>query len=80
MKIAKRMSQVALACLQWNKRAINNTYEAMGFRAAMQYGVEACSIMDATATPEYKEFDKRRRTEGLGAAIKWRDAHFAQYE
>jgi enoyl-CoA hydratase len=78
--VAKRMSQVAMACLQWNKRAINNTYEAMGFRAAMRYGVEACSIMDATSTPEYKEFDKRRRNEGLGAAIKWRDAQFAQYE
>ena len=52
MKIAKRMSRVALAALQWNKRAINNTFDTMGLRAALQYGVEACSLLDATGTPE----------------------------
>ena len=39
------MSRVALAALQWNKRAINNTYETMGFRAALAYGVEACATL-----------------------------------
>lgn len=80
MKIAKRMSRVALAALQWNKRAITNTYDAMGFRPAMQYGLEACIMLDATKTPEYLEFDKRRRSGGLGAAIAWRDALFAEFE
>ena len=80
MKRAKRMSQVALACLQWNKRAITNTYETMGFSAAMLYGVEACTIMDSTLTPEYVEFSNRRRDEGLTAALKWRDEQFRKYE
>jgi enoyl-CoA hydratase/carnithine racemase len=80
MKRAKRMSQVALACLQWNKRAITNTYEAMGFSAAMLYGIEACTIMDSTLTPEYVEFSNRRRDEGLTAALKWRDEQFLKYE
>ncbi|MBV8837007.1 MAG: enoyl-CoA hydratase/isomerase family protein, partial [Alphaproteobacteria bacterium] len=43
MKIAKRMSRVALDCLKWNKRAINQTFETMGLRAAIQYGSEACA-------------------------------------
>jgi len=80
MKIAKRMSRVALAALQWNKRAINNTFETMGLRGALQYGVEACSILDAQGTPEYATFDEIRRTRGLGEAMRWRDAQFAPFE
>ncbi|MFI5023798.1 MAG: enoyl-CoA hydratase/isomerase family protein [Alphaproteobacteria bacterium] len=80
LKIAKRMSQVALACLQWNKRAINNTYETQGFHAAMRYGIEACSIMDASDTPEYRKFDEIRRSQGLNEALRWRDEQFAKYE
>jgi len=80
MKIAKRMSQVALACLQWNKRALNNTQDAMGFPVAMRYGIEACTLLDATDTPEYHEFDRIRRSTGLGDALKWRDEQFKKYE
>lgn len=36
MKIANRMSRVALVALQWNKRSLTQTYETMGFSAAMQ--------------------------------------------
>jgi enoyl-CoA hydratase/carnithine racemase len=80
MKLARRMSRVAMAALQWNKRAINNTFETMGLRAALQYGVEACTILDAQETPEYATFDEIRRTKGLGEALKWRDAQFAPFE
>jgi enoyl-CoA hydratase/carnithine racemase len=80
MKIAKRMSQVALACLQWNKRALNQTLETQGFGNALRYGVEACSMMDATETPEYRHFEELRRSRGLGAALQWRDSLFAEYE
>jgi len=80
LKIARRMSQVAVACLQWNKRSINNTYDAQGFQAAMRYGLEACTILDATETPEYRRFDEIRRSQGLNDAMRWRDAQFAKYE
>jgi enoyl-CoA hydratase/carnithine racemase len=80
IKIAKRMSQVALSCLQWNKRAVNNVYETQGFHAAMRYGIEACTIMDASDTPEYRQFDDIRRSKGLGEALRWRDEQFAKYE
>ena len=80
LKTAKRMSQVALACLQGNKRAINNLYETQGFDAAMRYGIEACAVMDATEMPEFEEFDEIHRSEGLGAALRWRDEQFGKYE
>ncbi len=80
LKIAKRMSRVALSCLQWNKRALNQTFEVMGQRAALRYGVEAAAIMDAQSSPEYDRFDEIRRTEGLGKANQWRDAQFKPFE
>jgi enoyl-CoA hydratase/carnithine racemase len=80
MKIARRMSRVALAALQWNKRAINNTFDTMGLRGALQYGVEACTLLDVQGTPEYSAFDDIRRSRGLGEALRWRDAQFAPFE
>jgi enoyl-CoA hydratase/carnithine racemase len=80
MKVAKRISQVALDCLKWNKRSINNTYDAQGFQAAMRYGLEACTILDATETPEYRKFDEIRRGRNLNEAMRWRDEQFKRYE
>lgn len=80
LKIAKRMSRVALSCLQWNKRALRETFEIMGQRAALRYGVEAAAIMDAQSSPEYDEFDRIRRSEGLGKANQWRDSLFKPFE
>lgn len=80
IRLAKRMSLVPLQTLQWNKRAINHTFETMGFSAALQYGLEACAIMDGTASPEYIEFGQIARAQGLKAAIRWRDSRFAEFE
>jgi enoyl-CoA hydratase/carnithine racemase len=80
LKIAKRMSRVALDCLKFNKRAINHTFEGMGLRAAIQYGSETCAMMDAIGSDEAREFDRLRRTKGLREALKWRDGLFAPFE
>lgn len=80
MKIARRISQVAADCLKWNKRAINQTFEIMGLKAAIQYGSEACAMMDANGSPEAEEFDAIRRAQGLREALRWRDDRFAAFE
>ena len=80
LKIAKRMSRVALECLKFNKRAINQTFETMGLRTAIQYGSEACAMMDAIGSPEAREFDRLRRSKGLSEALKWRDGQFTPFE
>ena len=80
MKRVKRMSQVALSCLQYNKRAINNTYESRGFSSAMRYGVAIATLSDSTATPEFVEFDRVHREQGLKAALQWCDDQFKKYE
>ncbi len=80
LKIARRMSRVSADCLKWDKRAINQTFETMGLRSAIQYGSEASAIMDATGSPEANQFESIRRSEGLAAALKWRADQFAPYE
>lgn len=79
-KIAKRMSRVSLECLQWNKRAVNHTFEVMGLRNAIMYGAEACAIMDSVGSPEALQFDTIRREQGMAAALKWRAEQFAPFE
>jgi enoyl-CoA hydratase len=80
VKIARRMSRVSADCLKWNKRAINQTFEIMGLRNAIQYGSEASAIMDATGSPEAEKFESIRRSEGLQAALKWRAEQFSPFE
>jgi enoyl-CoA hydratase len=80
LRFARRMSMVALPCLQTNKRAINQSLEAMGFRTAMMYALECCVQLDAAGTPEFRQFDVLRREQGLKAALVWRDSLFTPYE
>jgi enoyl-CoA hydratase/carnithine racemase len=80
MQIAQRMARVSLSTLQWNKRAINHTFEVMGFSASLEYGLEACVMMDVTPSPESVRFGEITRSDGLTAAIRWRDSQFAPFE
>jgi enoyl-CoA hydratase len=80
LKIAKRMSRVSADCLKYNKRAINESFEVMGLRQAIQYGSEVAAIMDATGSPEADEESRVRRAQGLAAAIKWRNDLFKPFE
>lgn len=79
-KIAKRMSRVSVDFLKLNKRSINLTFEAMGFKNSLQYGAELAAVMLAQGSPEGDRFNEIRQAEGLAAALQWRDQQFAPYE
>ena len=79
-KIAKRMSRVALDFLKLNKHAINLSFEAMGFRNSLRHGAELAAAMLVQGSPEGDHFNALRKTEGLAAALRWRDEQFAPYE
>jgi len=79
-KIARRMSRVSQDFLRWNKRSINHAFEAMGFRGALEYGSELAAMMLAQGSPEGNRFNEIRRSEGLAAALRWREEQFAPYE
>lgn len=80
MRIAKRMSRVAMTCQRWNKRAINQAFETMGLHAALGYGIDAASIARGIGSPERKEFDRIRSEDGLSKALKWRRSLFEPFE
>jgi enoyl-CoA hydratase/carnithine racemase len=79
LKVARRMSRVALAALRWNKRAINAAYETMGFETALRHGSEHAMLLNATSTPEYRAFAQVQSEQGLTAAIRWREAQFEEF-
>ncbi|WP_407151135.1 enoyl-CoA hydratase/isomerase family protein [Bradyrhizobium sp. ORS 86] len=78
-RIAKRMSRVALPTLMWNKKALNAALIAGGFDSALRYSAATCLIADNTES-EFKRFRELQWTEGVGAAVKWRDSIFAPFE
>jgi enoyl-CoA hydratase/carnithine racemase len=79
-KIALRMSRVSLECLQANKRALNQTFETMGLRQAIEYSAETCTLMNFAGSEEKAKFMAIRKEQGLGPALKWRSEQFAPYE
>jgi enoyl-CoA hydratase/carnithine racemase len=80
LKIAKRMSMVAIECLSVNKQAINQTFEIMGLMAALKAGNASAALRNSMDTPEYRQFDEIKREQGMKAALKWRAAQFKPYE
>lgn len=70
----------ALACiapdlLAANKQQLNQAYEVMGFRTALQTGWQ-WHVLSGQMRPGAGDFTRISREEGLKAAIEWRDAGF----
>lgn len=76
LKFAKRMSLISADALYNTKLAINRGAEAMGFRNAVNVGVDVVSMLYAARTPEGDEFKEITAEKGLGAALKWRGDQF----
>lgn len=79
-KIARRMSQVAQEYLTLNKAAINQTFEIMGLRSALGNGAHVAAAVSSSNPPEFQEYNRIRRTQGLKEALKWRAARFEPFE
>jgi len=60
------------------KQAINRTFDLMGMRDALAFGMETEIQVEAMETPEGKEFREIARKDGLKAALAWRDARFSR--
>ena len=71
--IARSMASAASGAVRLTKLAINRSYEAMGMKAALAAALELDIFIEASGGAERAEFDRIRRTEGLQAALAWRD-------
>ena len=75
-RYARLLTTMAPEALFWNKRAINGGMQAMGLRASLEIGLQACIALDSSETQVGKEFYEIARREGVKAASRWRDAQF----
>jgi enoyl-CoA hydratase/carnithine racemase len=76
LKFAKKVALIAPEALALTKLAINRGADAAGFRQAMESGVDVLSQLYAAETDVGKQFQQIKRTQGLGAALKWRRSQF----
>ncbi len=78
LKFARRMALIAPEALAGTKLAINRGADAAGFRNAIRAGLDVLAPLYAARTEIGMKFDEIREKEGLGAALKWRAAQFAE--
>jgi enoyl-CoA hydratase/carnithine racemase len=78
MQFARRLALMAPEALMATKLAINRGADAAGFRNAIRAGLDVLAPLYAATTEVGKRFDEIREKDGLGAALKWRAAQFAE--
>lgn len=76
MAKARTIARASSRSVTLTKRAINQTYQAMGMDAALRAGLDIDILLNAGGGPEKREFARIRDEQGLKAAIAWRDARF----
>ena len=78
LKVARRVALMSPEALAATKLAINRGAVAAGFRNAINAGVDVLAALYAARTEVGVKFDEIREKEGLGAALRWRAAQFAE--
>jgi len=78
LKVARRMALMSPEALAATKLAVNRGAECAGFLNAMHAGVDVLAALYAARTEVGVKFDEIREREGLGAALRWRAAQFAE--
>jgi enoyl-CoA hydratase len=71
--LAQSMAGYAALSVQLTKRAINRSLDLAGMRQALLAAVDAATLIEANVRPENAEFERLRKTEGMQAALAWRD-------
>jgi enoyl-CoA hydratase len=75
MRELRALSRVAPDLLAGNKAALNQAYEIMGMRTALQAGAQ-WHTLSSRVRPGAGDFGRIMREDGLRAALAWRDAPF----
>jgi enoyl-CoA hydratase len=78
MKFARRLALIAPEALAATKLAINRGADAAGLRNAIRAGLDVLAPLYAARTEVGVTFDEIRERDGLGAALRWRAAQFAE--
>jgi len=77
LDMARKIAVIDPFSMAATKRAINRTYELMGMREALDSALEVATLIEEAVVPEREEFMSIARSDGLKAAIAWRDNRFS---
>ena len=77
MEMARQIAVMDTEAVRLTKEAINRTYEIMGMGQALEMALDIDVEIESLETPDRKQFKHITRTEGLKAAVAWRDARFS---
>ena len=78
-ELVRKIAPTPLAVLKLTKVALIRAYEAMGIRSAVAANLDISAILNSSDTPEQREFDRIVASEGLRAALRWRDERYAEH-
>jgi enoyl-CoA hydratase len=76
LDLAAGLAVVDPVAMRLTKQAINRSWEAAGFREALQQGVEIGAMIEAARVPEREEFERIAAENGLKNALRWREERF----
>jgi enoyl-CoA hydratase len=76
--LADRLARTPPEVMGPTKIMLNRAMDAAGFRLAVGAGLDLGAIVNAADTPEQREWDAIVRSEGLKAALAWRDRRYEE--
>ena len=76
--LVRKIAPTPLPVLRLTKIALVRAYEAMGLREAVNMNLDLSSMLNAADTPEQREFMEIVRSQGLKAALAWRDNRYGE--
>ncbi|HUZ84236.1 MAG TPA: enoyl-CoA hydratase/isomerase family protein [Gaiellales bacterium] len=76
--LVRKIAPTPLAVLRLTKIALIRAYEAMGLREAVSANLDLSAMLNAADTPEQREFMEIVRSQGLKAALAWRDNRYGE--
>ena len=77
LRIARQMAVIDPDLVRDTKKALNRSYEIQGLRAALEAALDIDHAIESHGSPDKRMFMDIARTQGLKAALAWREARFA---
>lgn len=75
-ELTAKITPTPLPILKFTKLGLVRAYEAMGLRQGVQANLDLSAILNKAVTEEGAEFFRIVESDGLGAALKWRDSRY----
>jgi len=77
-ELVRKIAPTPLPVLRLTKIALVRAFEAMGLREAVNMNLDLSSMLNAADTPEQREFMSIVQSQGLKAALTWRDSRYGE--